>query len=155
MDRNRVRQPSERPVKEKGMIENENHVDLTRLEGPSDRAELRVEVERVFICWDVKAPGIENRFKMGAAASPRGLVALAVSVSVVAVIGGSIGAALWGLGMVTWAALAAGGLPYLMFAAMYAAEWHRAIRTADTAHRFLGPRRRRGGSAADNGDARH
>jgi hypothetical protein len=147
MDRNRVRQPIKRPVKEKGMIENENHVDLTRLEDPSDRAELRVEVKHVRICWDVTAPGNEDRV------TPRGLVALALSVSVVAVIGGGIGAALWGLGMVTWAALAAGGLPYLMFAAMYAAEWHRAIRTADTAHRFLGSRRRRGG-AADNGDAR-
>jgi hypothetical protein len=136
------------------MIENENHPDLTRLERPSDRAELRVEVERVFICWDVKAPGIENTFKIDAT-SPRGVVALAISVSVVAVIGGSIGAALWGLGMVTWAALAAGSLPYLMFAAMYAAEWHRAIRTADTARRFLGPRRRRGGHATRKGDARH
>jgi|SRR5580693_3937170 hypothetical protein len=119
-------------------------------EPPTPRAELRVQKERVYICWVVQAPGIRNSITLESSAPPRGVTSLAAAVAVVALIGGGMTTAAWGLGMVAWAALIVGGLPYLVFCALYLAERRRAVRIADNPA-VLG--RRLPGGGARRGDA--
>jgi hypothetical protein len=131
------------------MDDNERYTGPTGWEAeelPGPRSVVRVQKEQVSMCWVIQGPGIKNRITLVASTPPRSVTSLAISVAAVTLIGGAMATTLWGLGMATWAALAVGATPCLMFCALYLAERRGTVRAADS-QAVLGRRLPRDGGA--------